>query len=261
MWFHKRLYKSFDAIPVNPRVYTICSHQKEDPHRIVAKLMMEHFFIDKHSKSMDPRAVYIVETKEQFIIFIGSNCKNKNREEYLKFSYSYIAELQKREKAPEKCTEVEQDKVDKEFWALWGLEDAPNDPFAPTSAWDTWFPNLEEVTTTANIPMVKQIDDYNEEISAENKMKPRMFTYPDVEASCAVFDEDDLEYDEFNLICEKAKNQDEENIVYCYEGEEFEERAGLSKQDYIEKVIQKYFKGIPREQVIIKHSEVDYDSM
>lgn len=145
MWFHKRLYKPFDSIPVNPRVYTVCSQSREDPHTIVAKLMMEHFFIDKHSKSMDPRAVYIVETKELFVVFIGSSCTN-NKEVYCKFAYWYINELQKREKGPEIVREVEQDKVDKDFWQLWGLEDAPNDPFAPTSAWDTWFPNLDEVS-------------------------------------------------------------------------------------------------------------------
>ena len=261
MWFHKRLYKTFDSIPINPRVYTVCSHQREDPYRIVAKLMMEHFFIDKHSKSMDPRAVYIIHTKDKFVIFVGSQCKNRNRDEYMKFSYSYIKELQNREKAPESVSEVEQDYVDKEFWSLWGLEDAPNDPFAPTSAWDLWFPDLDQANPSASIPMVKQIDEYNEELIEDNKFKPRMFTYPDVNESCAVFDEDDLEFDELNLICEKAKGLEQENIVYCYEGERFEERAGLSKQDYIEKVIQKYFEDIPRDQVIVKESQIEYDSM
>lgn len=261
MWFHKRLYKSFDSIPVNPRVYTVCSHQREDPHRVVAKLMMEHFFIDKHSKSMDPRAVYIVQSKEQFMIFIGASCKNKNREMYVKHSYSYIKELQTREKAPEMVSEVEQDKVGAEFWGLWGLEGAPNDPFAPTSAWDYWFPDLDKVSSGETVPMVKQMDEYNEELINEKEFKPRMFTYPDVDASCAVFDEDDLEFDELNLICVKARSDDEENIVDCYEGEEFEERAGLSKQDYIEKVIQKYFGDTPRDQIIIKESKLDYDSM
>lgn len=145
--------------------------------------MMEHFFIDKHSKSMDPRAVYIVQSKDSFLIFIGSNCKGKNRDEYIKYSYSYIKELQRWEKAPETVSEIEQDKVGPEFWSLWGLEGAPNDPFSPTSAWDYWFPDLEKVVEGEAIPMVKQMDDYNEELNTENKFKPRMFTYPDVDAS------------------------------------------------------------------------------
>lgn len=54
MWFHKRLYMPFESIPINPRVYVVCSHEREDPNRIVAKLMMEHFFVEKMSKTMDP---------------------------------------------------------------------------------------------------------------------------------------------------------------------------------------------------------------
>lgn len=261
MWFHKRLYKQFDSIPVNPRVYTVCSHQREDPHRIVAKLMMEHFFIDKHAKSMDPRAVYIVQTKERFVIFIGASCKGKNREDYVKYSYEYISELQKREKAAEDISEVDQDNVGTDFWSFWGLEGAPNDPFATTSAWDYWFPDLEKVNSGETVPIVKQMEDYNEELVNEKEFKPRMFTYPDIDASCAVFDEDDLEFDELNLICVKARTSDEENIVDCYEGPEFEERAGLTKQVYIEKVIQKYFVDISRDQVVVKESKLDYESM
>ena len=174
--------------------------------------------------------ITVVETKEEFVIFIGSSCKDKNREEYLKFSYKYIIELQKREKAPTKVSEVEQDNVGKSFWAIWGLEDAPNNPFDQTSAWDLWFPNLDQLEGTSNIPMVQQIDDYNEEIKIEKNLKPRMFTYPDKDASSAVFDEEDLEYDDFNVIWVRARKPDEPNIIYIYEGESFEERGGLTKK-------------------------------
>lgn len=260
MWFHKRLYKTFDSIPVNPRVFTVCSHQREDPHRIVAKLMMEQFFVDKHSKSMDPRAVYLVETKEEFIIFIGNQCISKNREEYVKYSYKYIKELQKREKAPTKVTEVEQDDVDKHFWSLWGLEDAPNDPFAQTIAWNYWFPSLDNSDPISNIPMVQQIDDYNEEVKAEKKLKPRMFTYPDTDISSAVFDEEDLDFDELNVICVKARDDDEQNIIYCYQGDSFEERAGLTKNDYVEKIIQKFYNEVDRDSIVIKDVELGEES-
>lgn len=163
-------------------------------------MMMEQFFVGKQCKPMDPRAVYLIETKEEFVILIGANCKGKNREEYLKYSYKYIAELQKREKAPEKVSEVEQENVDNSFWQLWGLEEAPNDPFVPCSAWGYWFPNLDNNNPVSSIPMVHQIEDYNEEIKAEKKLKPRMFNYPDTDTSLAVFDEEDLDFDEFNVI-------------------------------------------------------------
>jgi len=44
----------------------VCSHEREDPLRIVAKLMMEHFFVDQRSKSMDPRGMYIIQTEDAF---------------------------------------------------------------------------------------------------------------------------------------------------------------------------------------------------
>jgi hypothetical protein len=93
MWFHKWLYSSFDQIPINPWVFVVCSHEKEDPNRIAAKLMMEHFFIEKMSKSMDPWGIYIVQTQDKFWIVIGSNCKNLNLEMYLAYARNYIKTL------------------------------------------------------------------------------------------------------------------------------------------------------------------------
>jgi len=60
MWLQKRLYAPFDQIPVYPRIYIVSSHEKEDPTKIVAKLSMEHFFVEKMSKSMDPRGLFLI---------------------------------------------------------------------------------------------------------------------------------------------------------------------------------------------------------
>lgn len=45
VWFHKRLYEKYDALPINPRVFLVCSHQIEDPNLVVARLMMENLYI------------------------------------------------------------------------------------------------------------------------------------------------------------------------------------------------------------------------
>ena len=37
--FYKRLYEGFNSIPVTPRVYALCSHEREDPFFIVAKFV------------------------------------------------------------------------------------------------------------------------------------------------------------------------------------------------------------------------------
>lgn len=61
-WFYKRLYEpNFNSLPVLPRVYSLISHQIEDPHRVVAKLLLENLYQNKAtSKVLDPRGMFIV---------------------------------------------------------------------------------------------------------------------------------------------------------------------------------------------------------
>jgi predicted RNA-binding protein YlxR (DUF448 family) len=60
--------------------------------------MMEHFFIEKQSKSMDSRGVYIVQTQDKFWIVIGKDCKDRNLNEYLTYAWNYIKVLQEKER-------------------------------------------------------------------------------------------------------------------------------------------------------------------
>jgi hypothetical protein len=67
VWFQKRLFESnFDCLPVNPRVFLVCSHAPEDPNRVVAKLLMENLYLQggrgsaRNGKVLDPRAMFIV---------------------------------------------------------------------------------------------------------------------------------------------------------------------------------------------------------
>jgi len=60
--FYKRLYdESFEALTVSPRVYQICSHEKEDPFRVVARFQMDDLYCGTEgSKTLDPRGMFIV---------------------------------------------------------------------------------------------------------------------------------------------------------------------------------------------------------
>ena len=51
------------------------------------------------------------------------------------------------------------------------------------------------------MPVVQQIEDYNDVLIEEKKYKPKLFTYPDSTASQTVFYEDDLEFDDFYVLC------------------------------------------------------------
>jgi hypothetical protein len=47
MLFHKRLFEeSFNSVPTCPRVFAICSHELEDPERIVAKMVRSNYVDD-----------------------------------------------------------------------------------------------------------------------------------------------------------------------------------------------------------------------
>jgi hypothetical protein len=76
--------------------------------------------------------------------------------------------------------------------------------------------------------------------------KPRLFTYPDYSKSNTVFDSDDLEQqDALLILCVRANPEldIEEDAVYVWKGYEFEDEGdssggSLSKQEYIDKVIE-----------------------
>ena len=114
--------------------------------RIVAKLMMEHFFIDQRSKSMDPRGMYIIQTEDSFRILIGNECKGRNREAYLEYARSYISQIQIREKGAETIIEINQDDVNEDFFSLWKLESVPETPFARIPAWNMSFIDVSLLT-------------------------------------------------------------------------------------------------------------------
>mmetsp|Transcript_1943 Transcript_1943/g.3363 ORF Transcript_1943/g.3363 Transcript_1943/m.3363 type:complete len:240 (+) Transcript_1943:1781-2500(+) len=63
IWFYKRLYnQQAEALPVNPRVWLISSHQPEDPFRITCRLIPDNFYNAQgpKTKKLDPRAAFII---------------------------------------------------------------------------------------------------------------------------------------------------------------------------------------------------------
>ena len=46
IWWHMRLYQDFSALPVSPRVYSIGSHEKEQPMYIVSRLVLFIIIVD-----------------------------------------------------------------------------------------------------------------------------------------------------------------------------------------------------------------------
>ena len=60
------------------------SHQLEDPHRIVGKLLLENLYTNKQtSKSLDPRGIFIVVSKDEIWIWIGAQMIEGNMSDYM----------------------------------------------------------------------------------------------------------------------------------------------------------------------------------
>lgn len=86
IWFHKRLYNSFDSIPVNPRVFLVSSHQPEDPFKISCRLTNENMYLNNElCKKLDPRGIFILQGPNNMPLYIwkGANVPSSNINKYM----------------------------------------------------------------------------------------------------------------------------------------------------------------------------------
>ncbi len=133
VWFQKRLFESnFDCLPVNPRVFLVCSHAPEDPNRVVAKLLMENLYLQggrgsaRNGKVLDPRAMFIVQSADNIWLWIGSKIPSCNIQEYKNAATQHIKLLQANERSSSELIVVEQGNEGKDFWKSYGLQEAPS---------------------------------------------------------------------------------------------------------------------------------------
>jgi len=65
MIWYDRLYSEWAAVKQNPRVYQVCSFQKEQPHKVVCKFLLEKDLYKLEGKHFDSRGVYIVSVENK----------------------------------------------------------------------------------------------------------------------------------------------------------------------------------------------------
>ena len=63
IWWYKRLCEEYESIPVFPRVFAIGSHQKEQPHTIVARLLVQPLYYGPEYLTLDSRGMFIIQLK------------------------------------------------------------------------------------------------------------------------------------------------------------------------------------------------------
>lgn len=115
MWWYRRLYENFDTISVNPRVFAVCSHQIEQPRRIIARLLMQNLYTGADKEVLDSRGVFIIQTENSTYIWEGKELNQSNRDIYLQVANRHVSYLIQYEKSKEPIIVVEGQEPD-EFW-------------------------------------------------------------------------------------------------------------------------------------------------
>lgn len=209
MWFYKRLYSNFDAIPVTPRVFLVSSHQPEDPYKISCRLLVENMYENAKSKKLDPRAFFIIYSENSPVyIWQGGSVPQGCMAPYTNEALRYIKVLQKHEKIPQKVQTIDQGAEPKQFWQLFFGDKKvppPNELYANVVEWTHLLLDLENLKNVVKRePAVDLRRKYNNEVEEEQKMKPRLYKHPNWSESSAVPDYDDLEEDAFLVLCVRA---------------------------------------------------------
>jgi len=120
----------------------------------------------------------------------------------------YIKNLQKNEKAPEKIVIIEQGSEDAQFWSLFfnGKPLPPtNELYGNVAEWNNLFIDIENINFTKAAPVVNQMQDYRDIVEEEQKMKPKLYVYPNWREPTTVFDFEDLQEDSFLVLCVRAQ--------------------------------------------------------
>ena len=92
------------------------------------------------------------------------------------------------------------------------------------------------------------MEDYKDIVEEEKKYKPKLFTFPNWEEGCAVFDFEELMPENLLVLCVKATHDPDQaksdrHRVYIWRGAEFfdEEEEMGSVKDFINKSMEQYW--------------------
>lgn len=98
--------------------------------------------------------------------------------------------------------------------------------------------------------MINQMQDYKDSVAEENKMKPRLYTYPNWNESTTVFDYEDLTVESFLILCIRAQlgvpgHEHDQHTVYIWKGPDFDEEEETNEvitvQEFQERVLEAYW--------------------
>ena len=125
--WHKRFTKTWNG----PQFFAICSHQVEQPHTVVARLI--------EKPNLDSRGVFIVINSGKAWIWRGRQVWENNQERYMSVAHEHLRQMQQYESCPSDIQEINEGSEPEEFKSIEGL--------TIDNVWnyDNWYPHLDRV--------------------------------------------------------------------------------------------------------------------
>ena len=222
IWWYKRLCEDYDSLPISPRVFAIGSHQKEQPHTIVARILTQPLYFGADYLTLDSRGVYIIQAQGVTYMWIGKSIPNCNKEVYLKTGKKHYENLCIYERA-EDLVEINEGEETEEFWRLWKDDRRGS---GNNDIWDLWYQRLDSVQDEE--PQELQQD--TEEVIVETK--PKLYVYPET-SGIGVFEDEELVEDAFICLCVSEK-------LYKWKGFDAD-LSNKEENDYITAVMMDYY--------------------
>ena len=223
IWWFKRLCEGFESVPVSVRVFVVGSHSREQPNTLFARLLTQSLYEDRNYLTLDKRGVFIIQTKIQTYIWIGSSIFPANKEKYLQTAYRHVANISNYEGAQKTFVEVIDGNESDEFWNIWGGEDRNS---GENDIWNDWFVDLRHAIDEEP----QELQSHVEEEKIE--LKPKLFVFPE-KVGLGVFEDDELTETAFLCLCTP-------NICFKWVGEYCRVDENEQKK-YIEEIIGKYY--------------------
>lgn len=224
IWWYKRLCEGFESVPVSVRVFVVGSHSREQPHTLTARLLTQSLYEDRNYLTLDKRGVFIVQTKAQTFIWIGSSIFPANKEKYLQTAYRHVANLVAYEGAHKAFAEINDGDEPDDFWNIWNGDRNSGE----NDIWNDWFVDLRQAVDEDPQELPSHVEEEKIEL------KPKLFVYPE-KVGLGVFEDDELAETAFLCLCTP-------NVCFKWVGEYCRVSENQQKE-YVEEIIDSYYSG------------------
>jgi hypothetical protein len=225
IWWFKRLCEGFESVPISVRVFAIGSHSKEQPNTIVPRLLTQSLYEDRNYITLDKRGIFIIQTKTQTFLWIGSCINQCNKDRYLQCALKHINNLVAYEGASKNFIEINEGQETEDFWNIWNNSEGEA---GENENWDSWFVDLKHAVDEEPQELQNNVEEEKFEL------KPKLFVYPE-NVGLGVFEDDELMENAFLCLCTP-------DTCFKWVGE-FCRVSENEQVEYVQRVMENYYEG------------------